>query len=184
MRWDELFADLEGHAAQLERDDRAVEVSERARGEVGRLRLVDRLQTAVGSVVRLQCAGGLQLRGTLRRTGSEWLLLDEEPAGQALVVLASVLMVGGLGRLSAVPGSEGIVASRLGIRSALRGIVLDRSPVRVHLSAGEALMGTLDRVGADFVELATHPGGETRRRGEVREVLVVATNNLTAVRRG
>ena len=32
---------------------------------------------------------------------------------------------------------------------------------------------TIDRVGADFVEVATHAAGEVRRRDEVREVELI-----------
>jgi hypothetical protein len=38
-------------------------------------------------------------------------------------------------------------------------------------------------VGADFVELAEHPAGEARRRGEVRGVRTVPFTALGAVRR-
>jgi len=65
----------------------------------------------------------------------------------------------------------------------LRGIARDRSAVRLLLRDGSALAGTVDRVGADFVELAAHPAGELRRRVEVRDVLVVPTAALAVVRR-
>jgi hypothetical protein len=75
------------------------------------------------------------------------------------------------------------VAARLGLRSALRGLVVDRSGVRVHVRGGRAYDGTLERVGADFAELAVHPAGEARRRQAVREIAVVALSEIVAVRR-
>jgi hypothetical protein len=65
----------------------------------------------------------------------------------------------------------------------LRGIVRDRSVVRLHLRDGVILDGTVDRVGGDFLELAMHAAGELRRRKEVREVMVVALAAVVALRR-
>jgi hypothetical protein len=183
MRWDGLFADLEAQAQALDDAGRAAEVAERARGETSQLRLVDRLRPAVGSAIRVECVGDLTLRGTLNRLGPDWLLIGESTGGEALVVLAAVQSCGGLSRLSSVPHTEGLLDSRLGIRSSLRAIAVDRSGVRLQLRSGSTLDGTLDRVGSDFVELAAHPSGEPRRRGEVRDVLVVALAELAAVRR-
>ncbi len=183
IRWNGLFADLEAQASELDRTQRAGEIDERARAEVGRLRLIDRLGPAIGVPLRVSCVGELTLRGRLSGLGADWLLLAEDAGGEALVALSAVSSIAGLGRLSAAPGSEGPVASRLGLRSVLRGVVRDRSFVRVHLRHGAAVDGTADRVGADFIELASHPAGELRRRGEVRDVLLLPLANVSAVRR-
>jgi hypothetical protein len=53
----------------------------------------------------------------------------------------------------------------------------------VELVDGTALDATIDRVGADFVEVATHAAGELRRRGEVRDVEVIPTAGIAAIRR-
>ena len=42
---------------------------------------------------------------------------------------------------------------------------------------------TIDRVGADFVEVAAHSAGETRRRAEVREVELLPLAAIAVVRR-
>jgi hypothetical protein len=133
--------------------------------------------------VRLQLTAGAALAGTLARVGADWLLLDEGAGREAVVTLAALRGVGGLGRHSAVPGSQGRVAARLTLRGALRGIARDRSAVRLHLVDGDVLDATLDRVGADFVEAARHAPGEPRRRGEVREVSLVPFAAIAAVRR-
>jgi hypothetical protein len=182
-RWDAVFADLEAQAAALAAAERAAEVEERTRGEIGTLRLVDRLRGAVGTELRVRLAGGAPVRGTLRRAGSDWLLLDEDAGQEALVALAAVTGVRGLSRYSAVPHSEGLIVARLGLRSALRGVAQDRSPVRLQLADGSTIAGTIDRVGADFIELAAHPAGEPRRARDVQGVEVVALAALAAVRR-
>jgi hypothetical protein len=82
-----------------------------------------------------------------------------------------------------VPGSETVVESRLTFRIALRGLVRDRSTVQVRLTDGRTVAGTLDRVGADFVELGEHPAGELRRAAEVRDLLVLPIQAIVLVRR-
>lgn len=182
MRWQRLFDDLE---AQIEAYDLAefeAEVSERARYEVGRLRLVDRLRPAVGHEIGVRCLGAGLLRGRLERVGADWLLLEEQPGRHGLAACAAITAVSGLGALSAVPGSEGKVRSRLDLRHALRGVTRDRSPVHAVLVDGSVVAGTLDRVGLDFVELAEHPQSEPRRAGAVRAVRTVPLAALAVVR--
>jgi hypothetical protein len=183
MRWDALFGDLEAHADALDHAERAAEVDERARIEVAALAFVDRLRAAVGAPLRLQCAGALLLTGEVRRVGPDWLLLDEGSGREALVPLAAVLGVSGLSRLSAVPNSASPVESRLTLRPVLRGLARDRSAGQVARVDGSTLNATIDRVGADFVELALHAPGETRRRSEVRDVVVMPLRAIAAVRR-
>jgi hypothetical protein len=183
MRWDQLFADLEAQADALDLLERGGEIDERARIELSRVALFDRLRPGVGQVVRVRCPAGVTVGGRLVRVGAQWLLVDEAGGRQALVVASAIMVVSGLGRLAASPGSQGVVESRLGLAHALRGIARDRSPVRLELVDGTSLDGTIDRVGADFVELAAHAAGEARRRAEVRELVVVATAALAVVRR-
>ncbi len=183
MRWDELFDDLAGEAEALDVGQRSAEVAERTRAEIGQIELAARLRPAVGAAVKLRCRAGVNLSGRLERVGPDWVLLTEDTGREALVAMPALISIGGLSRLSAAPGSEGVVAARLGLRSALRGIARDRSVVAVHTGDGPVLSGTLDRVGADFVELAVHPTGEWRRSGEVREVAVIPFHALVAVRR-
>jgi molybdopterin-binding protein len=183
MRWDDLFADLEAQADALELAGRACEVSERARIEFGAIGMAERLLPAVGSHLRVELLGGLAVAGTVLRAGVDWLLVDEGAGREAVLSLTAVRTVHGLGRLSAVPGSQGAVSARLTVRGALRGIAHDRSAVRVHLRDGAVLDATIDRVGADFVEIARHAAHEARRRNEVREVVLIPVAALAAVRR-
>ena len=182
-RWNELFADLEAQAVALESAERSGEVEERIRIESGALRLVDRLRSAIGSPIRVSCQAGSAVHGTVCRSGSDWLLLDEGGGREALVPLRAVVELCGLGRSAAVPGSESVVESRLTFRIALRGLVRDRSTVQVRVTDGRTMVGTLDRVGADFVELAEHPAGELRRAAEVCDVLLLPIQAIVLVRR-
>jgi hypothetical protein len=135
-------------------------------------------------LAQLHLAGGLILAGRVRRAGPDWLLLEEEGGREALVSLPAVSTVAGLPRYAA-PDTGSVVDSRLSLRSALRGIARDRSAVRLDLVDPGAgfLHGTIDRVGADFLDLAEHAAGEPRRRAEVRGSLVVPLRAMAAVRR-
>jgi hypothetical protein len=183
VRWDDLFADLEAQADALAVAERAAEVDERTRIEIGALGLGARLRAAVGTPVQVQLVGGLAVSGRLDRIGPDWLLLDESAGREALLARSAVLFVSGLGRAADAPGSEGAVEARLLLRSALRGIARDRSPVRLHLVDGTVLDATPDRVGGDFLDVALHAPGEPRRRGDVRGVRTVPIAAVAAVRR-
>ncbi|HET6209177.1 MAG TPA: hypothetical protein VFD94_02280 [Jatrophihabitans sp.] len=183
MRWDELFADLDAQAEALRIAERAAEIEDRTRYEAGQLSLVDRLLPAVGNQVRLRCAGGLLITGRLGRVHPEWLLMVEPASREAVVASAAIDSIGGLGPWSAAPDGRSVVGARLGLRHVLRLIARDRSAVRIQLREGGVLDGTLDRVGADFVELAEHPAGELRRRAEVTAMVAVPVAAIVAVRR-
>ncbi len=163
MRWDELFADLEAQAEAEERAELAAEVADRARREAARLRLVDRFRgaQAVGRTLGIGVRGSGLIRGQVRAVGSDWLLVDDGER-ETLVSVSAVDDVVGLGPESAEPGSEGAVSARLGLGHPLRALARDRAEVRVHTQGGAVLTGTIDRVGADHLELAEHPAGESR----------------------
>lgn len=183
MRWDALFADLAAQADALGGAERAAEIADRTRSEVGRLGLMDRLRPAIGTQLRVVCHGGLTLTGRLDRVHPEWLLLSEGGGREALVAASGLISVGGLTKLTAAPDSFSAVDARFGLRLALRGIARDRSPVRLHLVDGTVLDGTVDRAGTDFVEVAVHPLGEPRRRAVVSQTVLVASAGLVALRR-
>jgi hypothetical protein len=183
MRWDELFADLDAQLEARQIAERSVEIEDRTRYEFGQLTLADRLRSAIGGQVRIRCAGGVTMGGRLDRVHPEWLLLIEPTGREALVAATAVRSIGGLGPWSAAAGAQSPVEARLGLRYALRTIARDRSAVRLHLRDCDPLDGTLDRVGADFAELAEHPAGEFRRRGEVTGLVTVPFSAIVAVRR-
>jgi hypothetical protein len=54
--------------------------------------------------------------------------------------------------------------------------------VHVVLDDGAVLSGTIDRVGADFLELAVHAPGEPRRAEAVRGVHAVALDGVAVMR--
>jgi len=181
MRWDDLFADLEAQAQALLRAERDAEVAELTRLETSRVELAGRLRPALGAAVRVRCLGGMVLAGRLSAIGAGWLLLDEDAGREAFLATAAIVSISGLGRLAGAPDSA--LEARLGIGRALRGLARDRSVLRACLTDSTVIDGTVDRVGADFVEFAVHAAGEPRRREEVREVLVLPIAALAVLRR-
>jgi hypothetical protein len=182
MRWQQLFEDLQ---SQFDAEEVALEQAEsasRARAEMGAVRLTERLAGGLGFPVGLGVRGAGQVAGVLAGVGPDWVLLEEDQGRDQLVALAAVRTVAGLGRRTAVPEPGGAVRARLDMRRALRGLARDRSAVHVVLDDGGALTGTLDRVGADFVELAVHPAEEPRRSESVQAVRVVVIGAIAVVR--
>ena len=182
MRWQALFDDLEAQLAEGEAADLRSEVADRTRRETALLRLTDRLRPAEGRSVTVALGAAGPLHGRLLDAGPDWLLVEQEGAREVLVPLAAVLGITGLGPHADAPGSEGEVGRRLDLRWALRGLARSRAGVTVLLRDGSALAGTLDRVGADHLDLAEHPAGEARRVGSVRQVRLVPLAAVTLVR--
>jgi hypothetical protein len=182
LRWNALFADLEAQAVALDQAQRAGEIDVLTRAEVAGVALADRLRAAIGATVRLSCVSGAAFGGVLARVGPDWLLLDDGTGCETVVLTAAVSRALGLGRAS-LGQRASATAGRLGLRSVLRQIARDRLPVCLALVDGDLVDATIDRVGADFVEVARHAGAEARRRAEVRAVEVVALSGLVAVRR-
>lgn len=180
MRWDDLFADLEGRFDELAYAAEEAELADRTRVEFGRVTAVERLVGAIGGHVRLRLAGGQLAEGRLNRVGTDWVLLRESGSAELLIALAAVAAVEGL---AACTGAElGSVDARFDLRKALRSVARDRAPVTVHSRHGTELSGTIDRVGHDFVELAVHAAWEVRRSAAVRSVLLVPLAGLVMVR--
>jgi hypothetical protein len=181
VRWEALFDDLEAQADALAAAELQAEVADRTRREHALLGLSDRLRETEGHPLAVTVWGAGTVHGRLLDAGVDWLLL-EETGRDVLVPLASVLGITGLGARSAVPGSDGDVGRRLDLRWALRGLARDRAGVAVVLRDGSALNGTLDRVGADHVDVAEHAPGEARRAGAVRQVRLVPVTALALLR--
>ncbi len=184
MRWEALFGDLDAQFDQADAAELAGEVADRTRRELARVRLVDRLRAVTGRDVSVAVLGGGTLAGRLVDVGPDWVLLTESRGRDALVPLAAVVGLTGMGSRAADPGSEGLVVRRLALGHALRAVARDRAPVSCVLVDGSTLTGTIDRVGADFIDVAEHPPGEPRRPAAVRAVRSVPLAALAVVRHG
>lgn len=179
-RWDALFEDLEAEAAAQEAADLRAEVTERTRRELGSLRLIDRLRGAGGRTLHVDLRSGEVVTGLLADVGADWLLI-RDGAGAALVALAQVISLRGLGPESATPGSEGRVGAALDLRHPLRRLCRSRVAVLMTTAGGATVAGTIDRVGADFVDVAQHPP-DVPRRADMRQIRTIPVAAIALVR--
>lgn len=187
MRWEQLFADLEAQYDELAEAALWADLADRQRLEFGAVGMVARLLGAVEQPVRLR-AGAVTVSGILKTVGPDWVLVAEAPGRDAVVALAHLTIAEGLTAKTGRP--LGPVAQKLTLRSALRGLARDRAPVSLVLadtSAGQSagagdVTGTLDRIGADFVEMAVHAAWELRRPAGVRRSALVPLPAIAVVR--
>jgi hypothetical protein len=130
----------------------------------------------------LRCGAAGHVTGVLNEVGVDWLLLEDDRGRPTLVAASAVRSVTGLGRRTAAPEEAGVVRGRLDLRRALRGLARDRGAVQVVLDDGSVLHGTVDRVGADYVEIAEHPVDVPRRAEAVQGVSAVVIGAIAVVR--
>jgi hypothetical protein len=179
VRWERLFADLEAQydaAADAEFSD---EVADRSRREIALVPVADRLRSTEGTV-QVGIAGSEPVEGAVAGCGPDWVLLAVAAGVETLVPFDAIVWVRGLAAHAQPEGS--LVVARLGLGFALRGLARDRSEVTVIARTGERFSGTIDRVGADFLDLAEHPLGEPRRAGAVRTIRAIPFTALSALR--
>lgn len=155
MRWEALFADLEAQLDAAAAADLAADVADLTRAERATVALPDRLRAARGADVVILVAGGETVAGELLEVAAQWALVGEGTR-RALVPLWAVVAVRGHALRSAPAPGE--VVRRLGLGSALRALARDRASV--HLTTdGAELVGRIERVGADHLDLAADVGG-------------------------
>ncbi len=162
QRWEALFGDLEGQLAAEERGQHRAELVDRVRGELSRLRLIDRLRPMADGAahrVTLGITGHAPLAGAVSAVGVDWVLLLRAVGDESLVALRAVSWVRGLLPRSAEPGWEGAVGARLRLPYAVRRLSREGLPVRVALLSGDVLAGRLSRVGADHVDVRDPASG-------------------------
>jgi hypothetical protein len=195
MRFDLLFDDLE---AQLEAQSAAE--GARRRGEEERLRaartsLRDRLAVLVGTAaagIRLRLIDGSVVELAPTTVGRDWLVGELPGGGQCVVPLGAVAAVAlDAQQLAASrrrmpepkPGGAGGLTPRLGIGVVLRDLARRRVALDVLGIAEPApVHGTIDRVGADHLDLAVHARDAPRRASSVLEHRIVALAAITQLR--
>ncbi|MCK0111390.1 hypothetical protein MWU75_04475 [Ornithinimicrobium sp. F0845] len=183
MPWSDLFDDLEAQLAAQEAAELQGEVAEHTRASLGRVRLTERLIADTGAMIRLGLRGGVTVEGTIDEVAQDWLLIregDAQHGREAFVVLASLLTVQGLSGRSD-PGRRSRVQRSLDLRHALRALSRDRALVRVRDVEGGGSVGTIDRVGADHLDLSTHPDDLPRRNRDVHSVVTIPYASLVCV---
>ncbi|WP_344792560.1 hypothetical protein [Gryllotalpicola daejeonensis] len=195
MRFDLLFDDLE---AQLE-SQLAAEGAQQ-RGEEERLRaartsLRERLASVAGRAgagIRLRLIDGSAIDVSPVTVGRDWLAADLPGGGGCVVPIAAIASVA----LSSAqvmasrermpeqaPPAQGALTAKIGIGVVLRDLARRRVPLDVLSRAEPApVHGTIDRVGADHLDLAVHERGAARRASSVLEHRIIALPAVSLLR--
>jgi molybdopterin-binding protein len=177
MRWDRFFEDIEDQLESEWEAERAALDSEAERLRLSKLTLHERLAALVSveASSAVELVDGTVLTAPITALGADWLLVSpwQTRAGAALVPLTSVASV----RMPHAemlrtarpvePGTKAPVSRRATFGFAVRDLVRRRAGVTVHLVGGQMFSGTIDRAGADHLDLALHDTGSPRRRDEV-----------------
>lgn len=183
MRWDRFFEDIEDQLESEWEAERAALDSEAERLRLSKLTLHERLAAlvSVDASAALELADGTVLTSPIAALGADWLLVSpwRTRAGAALVPLLSIVALrlphAELLRTArpADPGARAPVSRRATFGFAVRDLVRRRAGATVHLTDGRMLSGTIDRAGADHLDLALHDTGAPRRRDEVTSYRIV-----------
>lgn len=196
MRWDRFFDDLEDQVASEWEAERAALDTEAERLRLSTLTLAARLRAlaplspdAEGAEVTVDAAAD-RLRGTVTAAGSDWLALDlaDTPAATvaALVPFAAVrgLALSHAALLATARPSErpAGLRERMSFGFVLRDLVRRRLALAVHLVDGAVLSGTIDRAGADHLDLALHDPGSPRRAASVSGFRLIPFDAVAWVR--
>ncbi len=192
MRWDRFFEDLEDQLDSEWEAERAALDTEAERLRLSRIPLRERLVAlaeTTGARVAIDVADGAVLAGALARVGADWVALRaEEPQTPVvwIVPLASMvaLAVGTDEVLATVRGAHpgGALGQRMSLGFVLRDLVRRRVPLTVALVSGRSLSGTVDRAGADHLDIALHELGAARRVDQVRGFRLVPFSAVAAIR--
>lgn len=172
--WEGLFADLEAQFEAQERLEHDAEVADRTRRERALVDLHSRLVGHVGDRAGVRLVTGSHLTGELEDVGDGWVLL-----GGAVVPVDAVVAWTDLSHRP----HDATRARRFGLGHVLRGLARDRVLVRVVDRSGRTSTGTIDRVGADHLDLAEHAPDEPRRTALVRSVRTIPFAALVSVHR-
>lgn len=192
MRWDSLFDDLE---SQLERELTAEELDlavEEERLRLGRLSVRDRVVVLanLGRTLRAEVGGDL-IEIRLGALGRDWVAgeLTAPHRSQCILPLAAieslVLSLADVrASLAARPQDDDPAASlpsRLGLPFVLRDLCRRRREAELSVPGG-SIVGTIDRVGRDHVDVAVHEPGLPRRDDAVTQYRLVPLNAIRLVR--
>ncbi|MEN2738015.1 hypothetical protein ABCS02_09505 [Microbacterium sp. X-17] len=189
MHGDRFFEDLEHQLDAEWEAERAALDSEAERVRISRLTLRDRLSALVGELpIGLDLVSGEPAQGRLWAVGADWAGMEGPRGSHLLVPLAAIrgirlplpdLLLSTRADAAAARRS---VAERMGLGFVLRAVARRRLPVLVRLDRDREVTGTIDRAGADHLDLALHPGDAPRRAEEVSGFAIVPFAAIVAIR--
>lgn len=180
MRWNDLFADLEGqlefgHWQHMEQD-----AAELTRGMWSELMLMDRLRATIGDQVRIVLKDGRNQMMHVETVGPNWLGgLDE--TGAVLIVRDAIVGVDANLRRAVVPSKP--LRAGPSMAAIYRGLARRREALQIIGASGDVIAeGTIDRVGQDHLDVAMHARDEFRRSAALQGMRIVAFDAILMVR--
>jgi hypothetical protein len=193
VRWDRFFDDLEDQLASEWEAERAALDTEAERLRLSRLEMRQRiaaLQAPAGEdAVSWELTDGSTVTAAPVGVGADWVALRETRprAGVTLVPFTAIVGIRmtqpdllRTARPDAGAGSG--LSSRMTFGFVIRDLVRRRAAVALQLASGRGMTGTIDRAGADHLDIALHDPGSPRRTGEVTGYRMVPFAALAWVR--
>lgn len=194
VHWDRLFEDLEGQLASEWESERAALDAESERLRISRLELRSRLRLLCASAApaTLDLPGGTRVRARLKALGSDWIAATiaqaEESTTKRSTLIIPLQAVRGLTvdhglLLSSLDEDDSapVLRERMSLGFVLRDLARRRVPVRIVSVDDSDLHGTIDRAGADHLDLALHDPGEARIASAVRSFQIIPFDAVASV---
>lgn len=191
MTWEALFEDLTSGLESEWEYERAAREAERQRLRIAQLTCHERFTalSTTGSAVAAYLRDGRVLTGEIVGAGADWLAVRQAtPAVLDLVPEHAIVSVSSNAQALRTTIPQGEVATdaagllaRLTFGYIARDLARRRVPVRVHAQAGWQHAGTIDRAGADHLDLAIHDLDVPRRSGNIRAVHLVTFAHITSI---
>jgi hypothetical protein len=194
VRWDRFFDDLEDQLASEWEAERAALDTEAERLRLSRVLLAERLTLLAGrdggavATASFDLTDGTALRATVTGVGADWVALApvDGPVGAVIAPFGGIVAVGmphaDLLRTARPAPPRSPLTERLTFGFVLRDLVRRRAGVRVQLTTGRMLTGTIDRAGADHLDLALHDPGAPRRSDAVSGYRLVPFTSIAWLR--
>ena len=196
MRWDLFFEDLEDQLASEWEAERAALDTEAERLRLSRMELRARLSALVearspddAAPRSLELADGTTLSARIQALGADWLAAvpaDGARWGMTIVPLPAIrgvgLPYGELLRSARPSDARAGLSERMTFGFVMRDVARRRVPVALGLASGRVLTGTIDRAGADHLDVALHEPGGTRRAGDVLGYRIVPFSGIAWAR--
>lgn len=186
VRWDRLFDDLEAQASAEWEAERAALASEAERVRFARVTLRERLFALreQKAHVRADLAVGSPIEGSVVAVGADWVALDRGTRSVSIVSASAIVALRMphpdlLHSAGTPPRSE--LRERLSLGFVLRDLARRRVPVLIELSTGDRVAGTVDRAGADHLDLALHDLAVPRHPAAVTAFRIVPCSHVVQI---
>ncbi|MFE1645612.1 hypothetical protein [Microbacterium sp. P01] len=195
MQWDRFFEDLEDQLASEWEAERAALDTEAERLRLSRVTLRERLHALIGrdgsngTAPTFEFVDGSTISAEVSGLGVDWVALQNAGRGRSLIVplgaVCAIAMAHADVLRSARPApaaAPSALADRMTFGFVLRDLVRRRVCVSVQLANNRLLTGTIDRAGADHLDIALHDAGAPRRSDIVSGHRVIPLGAVAWVR--